>query len=231
MPFLQELRDLTVPVPIKRGNLTFTLNAALERFTPEEGEYKQLRQEAVEIQFELAGLRHQLDTVLAGMVSSVNFEGIRADLEAKHLETLDKPQGNSKERSLALKAQNQQARAAITDADIEAEFNRRIGEQEKQAQEIRAQIDGDPETGVLGAQNKEHLNLAKRLAYLVATSDIVDAEGRDVLSGVVEKSPKQLEDDAQVFYKNFSVKLLALALKQVEEAIYGPLETASSSAE
>jgi hypothetical protein len=234
MPFLSELRDVTVPVTIKRGGIVFILNAALERFTPEEGEYHQLRLKAVEIEFEIQGLNQQLEAGLGEIVQLSNFSAIRENLQAQartvaRQAVSDNKALNSKDRRTALRAADIEADASVTEETVNAEFERQVQECEKRIEAIRLALHGDPENSVTGATQRAQMNLAERLSYLVSSSDITDNQGQPVLSGVVEKSADQLKTDAEFFYKNFSVRLLQHMLDEVEKAIYGPLETASSS--
>jgi hypothetical protein len=226
MPFLSELRDLTIPVQIRRGKLVFTLDVAVEKFTPEEGQYKALREQLVQLRLQKQILNNQADEQIRAMATIADFPGIRADLvsakaeELRNIAVLDLT--TAKERNRAIRNADRDAQKAITEEDVEAEFNRRLAAAQAEAEKLQAEIQA--------VQRAIHSNYADRLAYLVAGADIYhDGTEDPVLSGVVEKSDEQFKSDSDFFYKTFSVQLLDHCLTKAEEAVYGPLETAASS--
>ena len=228
MPLLSQLREITAPVEIRRGTLVFTLDVALEKFTPEEGEYGRLRLEMVEIAHRKNMLRIDNARMMQSVQEASDLQGIRFDLVEDHGLTEARIRITTDEsldqdaKLAALDQAEEEAHAKVTDEMVEAEFQRRIDVANKAADANQKEIEK--------ADKAEHKNVAARLAYLVAGSDIEITEGQSALSGKVEKSPEELEADTDFFFKNFSVALLIHCLQKVEETVYGPLGTASSSA-
>jgi len=228
MPLLSQLREITAPVEIRRGSLVFTLHVALEKFTPEEGEYGRLRLEMVQIAHKKNVLRHDNQRLMVAVQEASDLQSIRFDLieqngladERTRIAADDSLDEDAKLE--ALDQAEEDASAKVSDEMVNKEFERRLDEADKAADANQKQI-GE-------ADSAEHRNIAARLAYLVASSDIEDPEGSACLSGKVEKTSEELEADSDFFFKNFSVALLLHCLQKVEETVYGPLGTASSSA-
>ena len=218
MPTLDELQRATTPISITRGKVKFRLDAALEKLaatdpakTSEGTTYPLLRRAYADLSFQRGLASQRTDAALQELAALANVPAFRAKLETGG------------------QARNKRAPDPITDDELTEAYKAETERLERELEEINLAIAGDLEKGLSGLDGEIRLNVATRVAYLVAGSDITASDGTPALCGLVDKTPEQLAADAAVF-NSFSKVLLEHVIKVVEEAVYGPLVIPGSSA-
>ena len=214
MPTLSQLQQTTTPIQIKRGQISFTLNAALEKlssekrpdFTPSEGvSYAELRAEAGEIARGNVGLQIELNRRVSALNDAADPERLRAHIGASR---------------------------GLTPAKIAKIDLAQVGKDELQgafdalSQTLVGEIEA-LETKINANQEARLRNYARRLAYLVVSSDLQpDEDGRALREGA-NKSPEDWAHNADIYFDFFTEQLLVGCLEEVEGAVYGPLVTSA----
>ena len=216
MPTLSQLQDTTTPITIKRGAIVFTLNAALEKLasdknrqiTPSEGVfYADLLREEADVAKNAALLRIELNRRVNALSEAADAERIRTQI-AEMRGIKSKAKIAEIDLATAPKEELQNAFEFLAKG-IETEIDK---------------LDKDIEAN----EDARLLNYAKRLAYLVASTDLEpDDSGRALISGV-NKSPEDWQHNAQLYFECFTPQLLRGCLEEVEGAVYGPLVTSGS---
>ncbi len=216
MPTLSQLQDTTTPITVKRGTIVFTLNAALEKLAsdksllrpPTEGvTYADLLREEAGIVKDAALLRIELNRLADALMQAANPERIRARVaETRGVKT------KAKIAEIDL--------ATVSDEEVQGAF-------EHLAEGVESKI-GEVEGKTTANDEARSLNYAKRLAYLVSSTDLeADSEGRALVNGV-NKSPQDWQNNANLYFECFTPQLLRGCLEEVEGAVYSPLTTSGS---
>lgn len=214
MPTIDQLLSATTPVPIRRGTIEFTLECALEKYTAEDSEtsldaqtppsegvtYSQLRQDVVDAEL-------QIETLGAELRDQLNQIAVLSDLE--HLGAVLIAEKK------AAPGHKKGAKVVISDEELKAAFEERLKVGEERVKELRDKL-------AQGRAAFKHA-IARRLAFLVVSSDVTTGDGKPCLSGAVHKTPEQLESDAQFFSKYLSDPLLDHCRQEVEKAVFAPL--------
>ncbi len=216
MPTLSQLQDTTTPITITRGALVFTLNAALEKmagekspsYAPTEGvTYADLLREEVDIAKRAALLRIELNRQANALSESANPERIRARVA---------------------QVRGIKSKARVAEIDLATASNEELQSAfDFLAQGIETQID-KVDADITANDKERFYNYSKRLAYLVASTDLEpDESGRALVNGV-NKSPEEFKANADLYFECFTEQLLRGCLEEVEGAVYGPLVTSGS---
>lgn len=216
MPTLSQLQDTTTPIKITRGAIVFTLNAALEKLasdknrqnTPSEGVfYADLLREEADIAKNAALLRIELNRRAGALSEAADPERIRARIaEMRGVK--------SKTKIAEIDLSN------VPKEELQAAFDFLASGIESEIDELDAKIKANEEARLR--------NYARRLAYLVASTDLEpDDAGRALINGV-NKSPADWQHNAQLYFECFTPQLLRGCLEEVEGAVYGPLVTSGS---
>lgn len=216
MPTLSQLQDTTTPITVKRGQISFTLNAALEKLgaqksasaPPSEGvTYAELQHEESDIAKGAALLRIELNRRAGALSDAADADRIRARI--------------AEVRGITAKAKI--AAIDLTDVpndEVQAAFEFLARGIETEVDKLDADFDAN--------ETARQLNYAKRLAYLVASTDLEpDETGRALVNGV-NKSPEDWMHNARLYFECFTPQLLRGCLEEVEGAVYGPLVTSGS---
>lgn len=222
MPTLSQLQDTTTPIKIKRGQISFTLNAALEKLgaqknaatPPSEGPsegvtYADLQREEADIAKAAALLRIELNRRAGALSEAADPDRIREQIARVRM-----PGVTSKAKIAKIDL------SEVPKDELQAAFETLAKGIETEIDKLDADFDANEAARLL--------NYAKRLAYLVASTDLEpDETGRALVNGV-NKSPQDFEHNARLYFECFTPQLLRGCLEEVEGAVYGPLVTSGS---
>ena len=216
MPTLSQLQDTTTPIQFTRGAISFTFNAALEKmalekkpgFMPSEGTtYAELLRAETEITKKAALLRIELNQRAGELSEAANPDNIRARVAQMR--------GIEGEQEIAAIDLSE-----ASNSEVQAAFDHLASGIEEGINSIEKRID---------ANDKARLfNYAKRLAYLVVSTDLGPDEAGRALHNGVNKTPEEWMHNAKLFFECFTAQLLRGCLEEVEGAVYGPLVTSGS---
>lgn len=253
MPFIDDLRNTTTPVTITRGTTVFTLNAALEKMTPNDRTYIILRQQRVEqhIAAEALGLRLAEETAMLQANTDTN---VLRELVSRSRST----EAADPASPAPTRREKRKALMAVTSTELSAKHDELMSASEQRLNRLEV------ETGQ--NRNAQLLAAAACLAYLVPSSDLVNADGTPALDtpatpiydiedlfkpkvvadaegvettqpailgaearALVAVIPAELMHATQTFFHYFGERLLEHSLHEVEKAVYAPLGTSGSS--